>query len=65
MLPDYDDLTKLTYLDAVWREAGRRYPAAAGAVKVTGEEAIDVGHYVIPANTRVWVPYYQMFRDDR
>ncbi|CAK0779841.1 hypothetical protein CVIRNUC_004867 [Coccomyxa viridis] len=52
----YDDLSKLTYLNMVIKEAERMYPVAGGTVRAPKKDVMLAGKYIIPARTTVFLP---------
>ena len=54
--PEYGDLVKLRYVNAVLRESLRLLPVSAvGPQRITFAPATDMGGYAVPANTEVLV----------
>jgi cytochrome P450 len=57
---DIDDLTKLTYLNAVINEGMRLHPAAAlGSIRETTQPT-KIGPYTVPKGTLIWPLIYAM-----
>ncbi|XP_058823449.1 cytochrome P450 4C1-like [Topomyia yanbarensis] len=61
---DYDDVSKLDYLEMVIKEAMRLVPAGAAIGRVC-EKEIQVGEYIIPANAQIVFPIFKLHRDKR
>ncbi|XP_058452100.1 cytochrome P450 4C1-like [Malaya genurostris] len=61
---DYEDMSKLDYLEMVIKEAMRLFPVAA-AVARTAEKEIQIGEFIIPANAQILVPVIKIHRNKR
>ncbi|XP_055541944.1 probable cytochrome P450 313a4 [Wyeomyia smithii] len=59
---DYEDLSKLVYLEMVIKESMRLIPAGAAIARVC-EKEIQVGGYTIPANSQIVIPILKVHRD--
>jgi len=53
-----ESANKMKYLDQVWKEVLRHYPAAPTGSDRLVTEQIKVGKYTIPVNTSVWIAPY-------
>lgn len=54
--PEYGDLVKLRYVNAVLRESLRLLPVSAlGPQRITSAPATDMGGYAVPAHTEILV----------
>jgi cytochrome P450 len=60
---DWDVLSRLPYLDAVFHEALRVFPPVVSFVGRTCVEATQLGHLDIPKGTVVVVPTYSIHHD--
>jgi cytochrome P450 len=63
--PTVADLKKLTYLDAVIKEAMRLYPPAWGLNARTNLEEIELGGYTIPKGSTLFICPYVTHHDPR
>ncbi|CAL8468296.1 g7836 [Coccomyxa elongata] len=54
----YEDLSKLTYLNLVIKESMRMYPVAGGTVRMPKKDVLLGGKYLIPKNTTVFLPLH-------
>ncbi|XP_053691293.1 cytochrome P450 4C1-like [Sabethes cyaneus] len=59
---EYEDLSKLVYLEMVIKESMRLIPAGAAIARVC-EKEIQVGEYIIPANSQIVIPIFKVHRD--
>jgi len=64
-VPDFEDLSKMPYLDAVVKESMRLWPVISSGSFRTTEEEIQVGEYTIPKDRTVIIPFYSAFRDNQ
>ncbi|EIE19314.1 cytochrome P450 [Coccomyxa subellipsoidea C-169] len=54
----YEDLSRLTYLNLVIKEAMRMYPVAGGTVRMPKKDVLLGGKYLIPKGTTVFLPLH-------
>ncbi|KAK9914782.1 hypothetical protein WJX75_000489 [Coccomyxa subellipsoidea] len=54
----YEDLSKLTYLNLVIKEAMRMYPVAGGTVRNPKKDVLLGGKYLIPKGTTIFLPLH-------
>lgn len=63
---EYNEVRKLSYLDAILKETMRLKPAVPGGQpRVTPPEGLQIGDTWIPGDINVLVPQYALQRDDR
>ncbi|XP_052273443.1 cytochrome P450 10-like [Dreissena polymorpha] len=58
------NISKLTYVKAVLKEALRKYPVSWATSRITQEDMEVCGHH-IPAGTHIQANLYGMFRDEK
>lgn len=59
-----ENISKLTYVKAVLKEALRKYPISWATSRITQEDMEVCGHH-IPAGTHIQANLYGMFRDEK
>ena len=63
--PEADDVEKLTYTRMVFAEAMRLYPPVWGSARRPDQEDLDLGDYVVPRNSTVFLSQYVIHHDER
>ena len=60
---DYEQVSRLTYLDQVFSETLRMYPPVVLLVTREAAQDTQIGQYRIPAGTNVQIPVWQIHHD--
>mmetsp|Transcript_25451 Transcript_25451/g.71176 ORF Transcript_25451/g.71176 Transcript_25451/m.71176 type:complete len:1296 (-) Transcript_25451:578-4465(-) len=63
VVPTYEDIGKLTYLGAAFKEALRKYPSVPSLNRDVGEDTLLGGKFLVRKGTRVIINNYALHRD--